>query len=73
MGIYLHTEENMIPAISLKDKVLKTRLEDIELPILRDLVEEIQTKSNREIYEETQNWRDSDFSQWREHSSHNPW
>ena len=45
----------------------------IELPILRRLVEEVQAKVQEEIYDENRLWTDSNWSQWKEHSSHNPW
>lgn len=45
----------------------------IELPILRKLVEEVQAKSADEIYDENRHWTDSNFSQWKQHSSYNPW
>jgi hypothetical protein len=45
----------------------------IDLPILRKLVTEIQAKSQEEIYEDNRQWTDSNWSQWKEHSSYNPW
>jgi len=45
----------------------------IELPILRRLVDEVQAKSQDQIYEDNRMWTDSNWSQWKQHSSHNPW
>ena len=45
----------------------------IELPILRRLVDEVQAKSKDQIYEDNRMWTDSNWSQWKQHSSHNPW
>lgn len=45
----------------------------IELPILRRLVDEVQAKSRDQIYEDNRMWTDTNWSQWKQHSSHNPW
>ena len=45
----------------------------IELPILRRLVDEVQAKSQDQIHEDNRMWTDSNWSQWKQHSSHNPW
>jgi hypothetical protein len=45
----------------------------INLPILRSLVTEVQAKTQDEIYENNRQWTDSNWSQWKQHSSHNPW
>ena len=48
-------------------------VETIQSPILRNLVIEVQAKSSDAIYDENRDWTDSKFSQWKEHSSYNPW
>lgn len=45
----------------------------IELPILRRLVDEVQTKSRDQIYEDNRMWTDSNWSQWKQHTSYNGW
>jgi hypothetical protein len=57
----------------LVDQVQSVRPENIELPILRELVRDIQTKSSDEMQRDSQCWSDSNWKQWRQHSSHNPW
>jgi len=57
----------------LVDLVRSVQSDNIELPILRDLVRDIQTKSPDEMRRDSQYWTDTNWRQWRQHSSHNPW
>jgi hypothetical protein len=57
----------------LVDLVRSVQSDEIELPILRDLVRDIQTKSPDEMRQDSQYWTDTNWQQWRQHSSHNPW
>lgn len=45
----------------------------IELPVLRDLVQQIQACTPEQLQREGQAWTDTKWSQWKEHTSHNPW
>jgi len=58
---------------NMKEQVKMVDSAKIELPILRRLVEEVQEKTRNEIYEENRHWSDTNFRQWQQHSSHNPW
>lgn len=57
----------------LADQVRSVHPDDIKLPILRELVRDIQSKSHDEIRCDNQHWSDTEWKQWREHGSHNPW
>lgn len=58
---------------SLVNEVRKVNADDIALPVLRDLVREIQTKTPDQVRQDTLHWTDKNWAQWRQHSSHNPW
>ncbi len=60
-------------AQSLMGQVQNVDANKIALPILRDLVREIQTKTPDQVKKEGQHWSDTNWKQWRQHSSHNPW
>ena len=66
-------EVDMNQLQSLTERVRKADANKIDLPVLRDLVRDIQTKSPDEIRRDAQHWSDDKFSQWKQHSSHNPW
>jgi len=57
----------------LIEQVRSADPERIVLPVLRELVRDIQTKSLDEIRRDAQYWSDDKWSQWRQHSTHNPW
>ena len=40
----------------------------IQSPALRSLVYDVQTNSRSELIQDTQNWRDTTWKQWRSHS-----
>jgi hypothetical protein len=58
---------------TIVEQVRKVDAETIQSPILRNLVVEVQTKSPDRIYAENRDWTDSKWSQWKQHSSYNPW
>lgn len=58
---------------SLVKQVQSANADGISLPVLRDLVREVQTKAPEQVQQENQHWSDGDWRQWRQHSSHNPW
>ncbi len=57
----------------LVEQVRRVDADQIALPVLRGLVQEIQTKSPEQVQQDSQCWNDSNWNQWRQHSSHNPW
>lgn len=57
----------------LVDQVRSVQPDDIELPVLRELVRDIQAKTPDEVKRDCQHWSDTNWKQWRQHSSHNPW
>ena len=63
----------MAVANPLPEKVRLIDAEAVGLPILRELVREIQTRTADQIREKEQYWQDSNWQQWRQHTSHNPW
>lgn len=63
----------MIPAQRLAEQVRTADASKISLPVLRELVLEVQAKSPDQVRREGQYWTDNKWSQWRQHSSHNPW
>lgn len=58
---------------TLTEQVRSVDPGQIALPILRKLVQDIQTKSTDEVRRNAQFWTDDKWQQWREHTSHNPW
>ena len=58
---------------TIVEQVQSVDVVQIDLPILRKMVTEIQAKSKDELYEDNRQWTDSNWSQWKQHSSHNPW
>ncbi len=65
--------ETVKEQVKLVEQVRLVDAAKIDLPILRNLVTEVQAKTQDEIYEENRLWTDSNWSQWKQHSSHNPW
>lgn len=63
----------MRPLDLLVDQVQRVNADEIELPVLRELVKEIQTKSAEQLCQDAKYWSDTNWRQWRQHSSHNPW
>ncbi len=63
----------MEPARSLLEVAKGIDVNDIQNPVLRDLISDFQAKSSLQVAEDYRYWTDSDWQQWREHSSHNPW
>lgn len=63
----MSTMQNLIARVQQAD------VERIKSPVLRHLVGEIQSKSSDLISREAQAWTDNTWSQWRQHTSHNPW
>lgn len=62
-----------IKSHSLSDFVLSVQPESIKLPVLRELVRDIQTKQPERMRQDNRYWSDTNWKQWRQHSSHNPW
>lgn len=60
-------------AYPLVDQVRSIQPDNIKLPILRELVRDIQAKSPEDMRRDCRYWTDSNWRQWRQHSSHNPW
>lgn len=58
---------------SIPDLVQSIDPNTIRLPVLRELTREIQSRSAASIREENSHWSDTNWKQWRQHSSHNPW
>jgi hypothetical protein len=58
---------------TIMEQVRKMDVATIQSPILRNLVVEVQTKSPDTLYDENRNWTDTNWSQWKQHSSYNPW
>lgn len=58
---------------ALIEQVRQVDADQITLPVLRDLVREVQTKTPEKLGREAQCWSDSNWKQWRQHSNHNPW
>lgn len=58
---------------TLVDKVRSVQADSIELPVLRDLVKRVQETPPEQLRCEDRMWTDSDWRQWRQHTSHNPW
>jgi len=58
---------------TIVEQVQSVDAAQIDLPILRKLVTEIQAKSEEEMYEDNRQWNDTNWSQWKQHSSYNPW
>jgi len=65
--------ENVKASVSLVDQVQNVNADKIDLPVLRELVRDVQSKTSDQIKKEGQLWSDGDWRQWRQHSSHNPW
>ena len=61
------------PVTTLADQVRKADPSTIALPILRELVTDVKEKQVDQLRQGNQLWKDSQFRQWRQHSSHNPW
>lgn len=57
----------------LVEQVRSVDADRIVLPVLRELVRDVQTKTPDQVRQESQHWSDTDWRQWRQHSSHNPW
>ncbi len=58
---------------SFLERVQHVDPERVALPVLRELVVEVQSKTQNAIAAERRHWTDDKWSQWREHTSHNPW
>lgn len=58
---------------SLVTQVQSVNPDKIDLPVLRELVRDVQSKTSEQIKKEGQLWSDGNWRQWRQHSSHNPW
>ena len=58
---------------SLVNEIRRVNPDGIALPVLRELVREIQMKTPEQVRRDAQYWEDSNWKQWRQHSSHNPW
>lgn len=58
---------------SIPELVQSVDPDTIRLPVLRELAREIQSRSAAVIREENSHWSDTNWKQWRQHSSHNPW
>lgn len=63
----------MVSVQCLVDRVQQADAERIDLPVLRHLVNEVQSKSPQQVSRDAQAWTDTNWSQWKQHSSHNPW
>jgi hypothetical protein len=57
----------------LVGQVRNVDADKIALPVLRELVQEIQTKTPDQVRQDARYWNDTNWRQWRQHSSHNPW
>jgi hypothetical protein len=58
---------------TLVDKVRSVQADNIELPVLRDLVKRVQEIPPEQLRCEDRMWTDTGWRQWRQHTSHNPW
>lgn len=58
---------------TLLNKVQSVQANTIELPVLRDLVKRVQEMPHEQRMSEDRMWTDSNWKQWKQHSSHNPW
>jgi hypothetical protein len=57
----------------LVEQVMTTNPDNVKLPILQKLIQDIQMKSPDEIQRDNKYWSDTNWKQWRQHGSHNPW
>jgi hypothetical protein len=58
---------------TIVEQVRSMDAQSIESPILRNLVSEVQSKSCDQVYDSNRAWTDTNWSQWKQHSSYNPW
>jgi hypothetical protein len=57
----------------LVEKVRAIDPATIEMPVLRNLVQQIQERTPEQLRCEGQTWTDTKWSNWQQHTSHNPW
>ena len=58
---------------SIVEQVRRVDAETIQSAVLRNLVTEVQAKESDSADDENRAWSDTNFRQWKQHSSYNPW